>query len=267
MNKKAFIYKNKKELSIETAKEVRAILEAHGYELKLDYPDECDVAVCVGGDGTLLGMLHNCNFPKVPIIGVNTGKLGFFQDALPENFEDLLSSFEEGSCKIQTIRLIEAVIKTSDDIYHLTGVNDFLIRGPLSCVSQFGVAIGDTQIQNISGDGLLVSTPVGSTAYNYSLDGSIVAPNLNVLQLTPVAPMNTSAYRCFHSSIILPADQKIRIKGIDRSANGSIIISYDGRIQEFDSVSDITINQSDKLISLVRFQNYDYWKKLTSKLL
>ncbi len=267
MNKKTFIYKNNKELSIATVKEVKSILEARGYELMPDYSEQIDFAICVGGDGTLLGMLHNCNFPKVPIIGVNTGHLGFFQDASPENFEELLTSFEKGTCKIQTIRPIEATIKTAEDVYHITGINEFLIRGPFSHVSQFQVSIGDTKIQDISGDGILVSTPVGSTAYNYSLDGSILAPELNVLQLTPVAPMNTNAYRCFHSSIILPADQRIRIEGIDRSACGSMILSYDGRTQEFDSVKDITINQSDKLISLVRFRNYDYWKKLTTKLL
>ena len=109
---------------------------------------------------------------------------------------------------------------------------------------------------------------MGSTAYNYSLDGSLVAPNLDVLQLTPVAPMNTNAYRCFHSSILLPASETIKISGSGRSTGGSIILSFDGRTHEFSNVQYVEITQAEiKEIHLIRQHNYDYWKKLSAKLL
>ena len=126
---------------------------------------------------------------------------------------------------------------------------------------------GKNTIKDFSGDGILVSTPVGSTAYNYSLDGALVSPDLDVLQLTPVAPMNTNAYRCFHSSILLPASECIRITGIGRSTRGTIILSFDGRTHEFSNVNYVEITQSDKEVHLIRNHDYDYWKKLSSKLL
>ena len=77
--------------------------------------------------------------------------------------------------------------------------------------------------------------------------------------------MNTSAYRCFHSSILLSASETIRIAGIGRSTRGTIILSFDGRTHEFSNVEYVEITQSDKEIHLIRNENYDYWKKLSSK--
>ena len=79
--------------------------------------------------------------------------------------------------------------------------------------------------------------------------------------------MNTSAYRCFHSSILLPASERIRITGTGRSTRGTIILSFDGRTHEFSNVNYVEITQSDKEVHLIRNQDYDYWKKLSSKLL
>ena len=264
---KIYMYRNNKTLSIETYNKMASIVESLGYEIVSELTSDTELIACIGGDGTLLSMLHRLDFPEIPILGVNTGHLGFFQDASPDDIEDILTKFKNNEYKLQTIRPIEAKITTATETYTRTGINELLIRGPFSHVSQYEIKIGDTKIQDLSGDGVLVSTPVGSTAYNYSLDGSIVAPDLNVLQLTPVAPMNTNAYRCFHSSIILPADQRITVTGIGRSANGTVVISFDGRTHEFNRVSKIEITQSDTTISLIRFQNYDYWKKLTTKLL
>ena len=169
--------------------------------------------------------------------------------------------------KIQNIKPVQARIVTPRNEFTRIGLNEILVRGQFSHVSQFSVSIDETKVQDFSGDGILISTPVGSTAYNYSLDGALVSPDLDVLQLTPVAPMNTSAYRCFHSSILLSASETIRIAGIGRSTRGTIILSFDGRTHEFSNVGYVEITQSDKEIHLIRNENYDYWKKLSSKLL
>ena len=168
---------------------------------------------------------------------------------------------------MQSIKPVQAKIVTARNEFYRIGLNEILVRGQFSHVSQFSVSIDATKVQDFSGDGILVSTPVGSTAYNYSLDGALVSPDLDVLQLTPVAPMNTNAYRCFHSSILLPASETIRIQGIGRSTRGTIILSFDGRTHEFSNVEYVDVTQSDKEIHLIRHKNYDYWQKLSSKLL
>lgn len=268
MSKKIYIFSNYKDNSKAAYDDLVSVLKERNYEILTEYRDDVDLLACIGGDGTFLSFVHKCRFPSAPIIGINTGHLGFFQESSPNRLDETIDDIDNGNIKIQTIKPVQAKIVTQKNIFYRIGLNEILVRGQFSHVSQFAVSIDDTKIQDFSGDGILISTPVGSTAYNYSLDGALVSPDLDVLQLTPVAPMNTSAYRCFHSSILLPASEKIKITGIGRSTKGSIILSFDGRTHEFSNVSHVEITQSaDKEIHLIRQINYDYWKKLSSKLL
>ncbi len=267
MPKKAFIFRNNKDNSIDAARRMTQVLEDRGYEIIPEISEDADLLICIGGDGTFLSFVHKCRFPVAPIIGINTGHLGFFQEASPDNLEETIDDIEAGRYSLQTIKPVQAKIVTARNEFYRIGLNEILIRGQFSHVSQFSVSIDDTKVQDFSGDGILISTPVGSTAYNYSLDGALVSPDLDVLQLTPVAPMNTSAYRCFHSSILLPASETIKVTGIGRSTRGTIILSFDGRTHEFSNVEYVEVTQSDKEIHLIRQKDYDYWKKLSSKLL
>lgn len=266
--KKLFIFKNNKEASNETYSNFLNILEQReGWEILDEYSDEADFLVCIGGDGTFLSFVHKCHFPKAPILGINTGHLGFFQEAMPENLNETLDKVENGDYTIQKINPIEAKIITEGSEFIRIGINEIFVRGYYSHVSHYSLFIDNTKIEDFSGDGLLISTPVGSTAYNYSLDGSLVSPDLDAFQITPVAPMNTSPYRCFHSSLILPSTKTIRIEGTGRSKNGTMMISFDGRTHDFTNVHRVEINKSNNEINLMRFSEYDYWSKLSSKLL
>lgn len=267
MSKKIFIFANNKDISVDTAAKLKEIMTSHGWKIMDEYDQSADLLACVGGDGTFLSFVHKLHFPTAPIIGINTGHLGFFQEALPSNLEEDLDAIDSNDYQIQIIRPVECKIYTDKNVYTRIGINEVLIRGPYSHITNCSVTIGNTKIQDFSGDGILVSTPVGSTAYNYSLGGSLVSPDLNVLQLTPVAPMNTNAYRCFHSSILLPASETITIKGKGRSTNGTIIVSFDGRTHEFNNVKYVEVTQSEREIHLIRFSSYNYWEKLSDKLL
>ena len=88
-----------------------------------------------------------------------------------------------------------------------------------------------------------------------------------MLQLTPIAPMNTSAYRCFKSSLILPSREIITISGTGRCEGGTVLVSFDGRTHEFGGVLRMEITRSEKEIRLIRTKSYDHWSKLSSKLL
>lgn len=266
-NKKVYIFRNNKDNSQAAQNDLVHILRDRGYKILSEFSDDADLLACIGGDGTFLSFVHKCRFPEAPIIGINTGHLGFFQEASPDNLAETVDDIEHGRYIIQDIKPVQARIVTNRNEFTRIGLNEILVRGQFSHVSQFSVTIDETKVQDFSGDGILISTPVGSTAYNYSLDGALVSPDLDVLQLTPVAPMNTSAYRCFHSSILLPASDTIKIAGIGRSTGGTIILSFDGRTHEFTNVRYVEIRQSDQAIHLIRHKDYDYWKKLSSKLL
>ena len=267
MAKKIFIFSNNKEISVKTMSDFTDKLTARGWEVLSEYSEEADLLACIGGDGTFLSFVHKLQFPNAPIIGINTGHLGFFQEATPYNLNTVLDAIDNEDYQIQIIRPIDCKIYTDRNTYTRIGINEVLIRGTYSHISQSEIKIGDTKVQDFSGDGILISTPVGSTAYNYSLGGSLVSPDLNVLQLTPVAPMNTNAYRCFHSSVLLPASETITIKGTGRNTRGTIIVSFDGRTHEFNNVNYVEVKQSEHEIHLIRFKDYNYWAKLSSKLL
>ena len=267
MSHKTFVFCNRKNTSIAAFENLKEILNRRGHEVLDEYSEDASLLVCIGGDGTFLSFVHKCGFPKTPILGINTGHLGFFQESSAREIEDTIEDIENGRYAIQNIKPVSAKIFTRDRDFTRIGVNEIVVRGTYSHSSHFSVSIDETKIQDFSGDGILVSTPVGSTAYNYSLGGSLVAPDLNVLQLTPIAPMNTSAYRCFRSSILVPASKLITIRGNGRSTGGTVLLSFDGRTHEFNNVSHIEITQDENEIHLIRQENYDYWNKLSTKLL
>ena len=267
MSKKIYVFANNKEISVETSNKLKEIMTNRGWEMMDEYDESADLLACIGGDGTFLSFVHKLQFPTTPIIGINTGHLGFFQEALPSSLEKDIELIDNNDYQIQIIRPVDCKIFTEKNTYTRIGINEVLLRGTYSHISNFAVTIGNTKVQDFSGDGILISTPVGSTAYNYSLGGSLVSPDLNVLQLTPVAPMNTNAYRCFRSSILLPANETITIAGTRRNTCGTIIVAFDGRTHEFNNVSKVEVSQSAHEIHLIRFSDYDYWSKLSSKLL
>ena len=267
MSFKTFVFCNRKNSSIAAQDKLLNILKNRGHEVLDEYSEDADLLICIGGDGTFLSFTHKCGFPTAPILGINTGHLGFLQESSAYDLETTISDIEQGKYKIQNIKPVSARIVTRDRDFIRVGINEIVVRGTYSHSSHFSVSIDETKIQDFSGDGILVATAVGSTAYNYSLGGSLVSPDLNVLQLTPIAPMNTNAYRSFKSSILLPATDIINIRGTGRSTGGTVMISFDGRTHEFNNVEYIEISQSEYEIHLIRQDSYDYWNKLSNKLL
>ena len=264
---KIYVFCNLKDKSRETYDRFIPMVKEFGYEVVEEYTEDADLLACIGGDGTFLSFVHKCGFPKAPIIGINTGHLGFFQEALPSNLRETLEYISKGEYQLQNISPVQARIVTRRGEFMRTGLNEIVIRGPYSHASHYEVSIDNTKIQDFSGDGIIISTPVGSTAYNYSLGGSLVSPDLDVLQLTPIAPMSTNAYRCFKSSLILPSKETITIAGTGRCEGGTVLLSFDGRTHEFGGVLKIEVTHSDKEIHLIRTRSYDHWSLLSSKLL
>lgn len=274
--RKIYIYTNGTDMSIEARNKFINSLKNSNFDVlyneksRKELALDADLIACIGGDGTFLHFVHDCDFPSKPIIGINTGHLGFFQELNSNNrdIEKFSKAYFNNEYILQVIPVLETDIVFKNGIKErIYAINEMMVRGPLTNLTHFEVKINDTVIQNFSGDGILVSSEVGSTAYNYSLGGSIVAPGLGVLQLTPVAPASTNAYRSYHSSIILPIDGVIRLTTARRTAYEPIYLTYDGFESIFDDVSYIEIKKSSRLINLIRFKEYDYWTKLRDKLI
>lgn len=260
------IYANDRQCAADSTQEFIRHMEDAGFTVTTDLPEGTVLLVCIGGDGTTLRAIHNYDFPSVPIVGVNTGHLGFFQELTPAQVESFITDFKEGRYSLQPAITVQATVETADGRYQYKGVNEIVIRGANSYTAHFDISIGESFIEKFSGDGILIATPSGSTAYNYSLGGSIVDPRLNLLQVTPIAPMNTTAYRSFTSSILLPPDLSLSVAP-ENIRHHETKITNDGNEHEFSDVQRVFVELSDTVVNLVRFENYDFWNKVKTKFL
>lgn len=260
------IFTNETTLSKDTGKLLKRKLENSDFVVERTFNEEAELIICIGGDGAFLATLHKYNFPDIPFIGINTGHLGFFQELHPDELDEFIFKYKQGRYEIQNLKTVSAVFKSDGKMVEYKGLNEVVIKSAHSLSAHLNLAIGDSFIERFSGDGLLVATPAGSTAYNYALGGSIVDPRLNLLQVTPIAPMNTTAYRSFTSSVLLPPDMEVKIYP-EQSDEKDILLICDGTENIYSSVEEVSIKFSDTIVKLLRFENYDFWAKVKSKFL
>ncbi|MEA4922640.1 MAG: NAD(+)/NADH kinase [Eubacteriaceae bacterium] len=243
---------------------LRAKLEGSGFCVRDGYIRQAELLIVIGGDGTLLQAIHKYDFPDVPIIGINTGHLGFFQEIHPNDLDEFIFNYKNEKYSLQNLSTVQAIVTVDGkEIVH-KGLNEIIIKGNHSYSTHLNISIGGSFIEKFSGDGILIATPSGSTAYNYSLGGSIVDPRIDLLQVTPIAPMNTTAYRSFTSSLLLPSDMKMGITPEYTKSDETYILS-DGSETGYRDVEQIIVEYSDTIVKLMRFENYDFWNKVKTK--
>jgi len=261
------IFTNNTNISLDTKTELTKKLIDKGYAVTGEFSKDAELIICIGGDGALLKTIHSCDFPECPVIGVNTGHLGFFQEVRPEDLDRFISDYENNQYSIQELNTVMATITTKDGHeYNHVGLNEIVIQGRPSYTVHLYISIDDMPIEKFSGDGILIATPAGSTAYNYSLGGSIVDPRIKLLQVTPIAPMNTTAYRSFTSSLLLPAELSLGVVPEKQYENRMAIIN-DGIETIYTDVTDIKVKMSDTSVKLLRLKDYDFWNIVKTKFL
>ncbi|MCQ2561777.1 MAG: NAD(+)/NADH kinase [Clostridia bacterium] len=265
--KNIFIYTNKSEASESCARDLAEKLKAENFTVQSEFSDSTEFVCVVGGDGTLMHAMRDCGYPATPFVGINTGHLGFYQEFHPQDLDELVGIIISGDYNVQSHRLLTADVKLAGgDVRSYQALTDVVFRGSMSKVTHLRLAIGDSFIENFSGDGIIVASSAGSTAYNYSLGGSIVDPRVSLLQITPIAPMNNKTFRSFTSSLLVPPGLDVHIypeAGFTKS--GYLIV--DGEEYFFEDVEDVAIDLSEQTVNIVRLAGYDFWAKVKSKFL
>ncbi len=241
------------------------ILHKCDCEILKTFSDDADYVISVGGDGTFLRACKAMGFSNTPILGINTGHLGFFTMLSPNQLDLLPSIINDQNYSLQEYKLINTYVETDTHAFNITpALNDVQVRHWKSTLIHLKIYVGDKYIENFNGDGILVSSAAGSTAYNYSLKGSVVDPRVELLQVTPIAPANNAAYRSLMSSIILPPEQHIVIE--PQAENEAVVIA-DGKETQAKNIRKISMWLSDKSIRLVRTSDYDFWAEVKDKML
>ncbi len=242
------------------------ILEEEGFAPTEEYNPHAELNICIGGDGAFLRSIHKHRFPNIPFIGINTGHLGFFQEISPTNMKDFVDRYANKEYTVEEIHLVEANVCTKKKCFTLTGINEIVIKGIKSKVVHLTMYINGNHLQKFCGDGIIISTPVGSTAYNFSSGGSIIYPTLQSLQVTPLSPISSKAYRSLPTSIVIPGELPIQIKPEFRYEN-SILIVNDGMEFRYDDIEEIVLKISDKKVYKINLSKNVYWENLKSKFL
>ncbi len=265
MSKKFHIFSNTDDTSNRIVREVIAKMTAIGYEAS-DTEKDVNLIFCIGGDGALLRLLRRYKFPEAPIVGINTGHLGFFQEITMDGIDEFIELLGKGDYHIQEYIGLNADVYTDEGVKSYLAINEIVIRGEGERLMHLDIKIQDDDIARFSGDGVLICTPAGSTAYNYALGGVIVDPAVDMLQITPMAPVNNVAYRSFTSGIIVPTQTSIEIMPVDNEYK-TVVVIQDGRIVESGSVKRVVVRVGEKKAKIVRFSNYDFWKKVKDKII
>jgi NAD+ kinase len=236
--------------------ETRAVQEA-------DIAAEVDLIIAVGGDGTMLHAAALTGSGKVPLLGVNRGRLGFLADISPAEMLENLEQILEGNYSRETRLLLEAKITAADGSQRLAvAVNDIVLqRRETGRMIDVETRIADRYVNTHAGDGLIVATPTGSTAYALSCGGPIIEPLLDAVVIVPICP-HTLGDR----PIVIPASLDIEVKLLPRH-DTKAEVSVDGHsLGELDPDDRLLISESANRITLIHPPGYDYYGILRSKL-
>ncbi|WP_455539487.1 NAD(+)/NADH kinase [Terrisporobacter sp.] len=266
MSKIITLNSNNVKKSLETRELLHKKLVEVGFNVDYEYNPQAELIISIGGDGCFLQTVRDYNIPNIPLVGINTGHLGFFPDISPDNIDSFIKSYLEKDYIIQELPLIQTKVITSKGSCDIFGINEAVIKGDNSRTIHLKLNINNKHVQNFSGDGLIVSTSAGSTAYNYAVGGSIVDTSLNVIQVAPISPINTNAYRCFTSSIICSHDSLVNICPECEFENSTLVV-VDGLQYNFNEIDNIRLSISDRKIKLLRTSSYEFWSRVCEKFL
>jgi len=225
--------------------------------------DGCDLLFSIGGDGTFLSAVHDHYAKDVPIIGVNLGSIGFLTEIQPEQFEDALDRILSGNFMIEDRIQLEVIVKDKNGIEKGRGLclNDAVIaRGFLLHVLTVDLLIDGDYVERLSGDGVILSTPTGSTAYSLAAGGPIVKPELSVFLVTPICPhtLHNRSYVVKEDSVV-----EIRLKDFHEQP----LLSLDGRNDISLSPLDcVYVRKSDHPMKIAKMGYSNFYQTIRQKI-
>lgn len=280
MKNAVLIPNTKKDVSLQLTKEISAVLLSAGAKLRLskeladsgivaDYVDrsqlfdEADFVVTVGGDGTILGVAEELSDKGTPVIGVNLGRLGFMAELEPSEIGLLKKVLTDDFAVDKRMMLDISVIRNGETVASYRALNDVVVgKGSISKIAELELLCNATHVSDFKSDGLIVSTPTGSTAYSLSAGGTIIDTSIDCILLTPVCPhsFNNSRPIVFSSASIL------EIKDV-QDGDSNTYLTVDGKSNEKLYFSDVVrVVASKKTTDLIRLKSEEFYNRVYLKI-
>ena len=269
--------------NFQTVRNAMSILEQAGVEVRLCLPFEvdktfdlpkdlrfsrldreignADAVICFGGDGTILHMAKMATRHNVPVLGVNIGTMGFMAE-LECTELDQLTRLATGDFTIDSRMMLDVSVQRDRDIiFHELCLNDAVItKGAVARIVHLKVECDGIQAMECGGDGIVVATPTGSTAYSLSAGGPIVEPEAGNILITPICAHDMGS-RC-----IVASDKRIITVGLTRNARRNAFLSVDGGKALRLNMGDVTtVRKSNKVTKLIRLKNRSFYDVINTK--
>lgn len=255
--------KGKNDEQIKGQSELEEALRSHGIEVIDDWQPgmDADMMISIGGDGTLLSAVHHIGKAGIPVVGINFGHLGFLTTAGRDDIEQLAESLRNGRYSIEQRTMLEVAVYVSGATQRLSALNEVYLHRCLDgSPLHTQVELDGKLVATYSGDGLIVATPTGSTAYSLSCGGPILAPGSGGLVITPIA-----AHTLTQRPVVVSDDVRIRLceerEGVPMTLG---VDSYSCRL-EWGSV--IEIRKADYSTRLVRLGEQNFFTAIREKLM
>lgn len=222
---------------------------------------EADFAISMGGDGTFLKTAVRVGMKNIPILGVNTGRLGFLADIMPDEFGTALNAIYDGLYTTESHTALMVSTGTRQLRNEPFALNDIAVlkRDNASMIS-IRTCIDGEPLVTYQADGLIVSTPTGSTAYSLSNGGPIIVPRTNTVCLTPVAPHSLNV-----RPIVISGDSTVTLSVESRSHN--FLLAVDGRSETLTEGTSITIEKAPFVTNIVKRPGHNYFASLREKMM
>lgn len=228
-----------------------------------DLAQRADLIIAIGGDGAMLHAARAAAVANIPLLGINRGRLGFLADVPPSEHAEPLDRLLAGDYISEERMLLKAEIHTADDTIDCgLALNDVVIkRQDTGRMLEFQSSVDGRFVNTHGGDGFIVATPTGSTAYALSCGGPIVAPGLDAIVLAPICPHTLS-----DRPIVIPATSVTEVRIVDDPAD-SAEVSCDGEVAgHIDAEARLRIAAAEQRVNLIHPTGYDYYEILRSKL-
>lgn len=246
------------DLSKQLTGRFHALASAQGFSLDETQPD---IVISIGGDGTLLQAFHQYNrqLDRVSFIGVHTGHLGFYADWQAHELDELIAKMASAEPQYVRYPLVEVVAHTPDGSERYLALNEFTLKGVEGTLVA-SIHINGELFEMFRGDGIVVSTPSGSTAYNKSLGGAIIHPSIESLQIAEIASINNRVYRTLGSSVVLPKHHHCDIVSAKEGQRLALVVDHIGI--ERNDIRSLRCTVSDQKICFARYRPFPFWKRV-----
>lgn len=224
-----------------------------------------DYVFVIGGDGTVLSAFHTYLdiINNVKFLSIHTGHLGFYTDYQAKDYEKIFIDMLEKTPKIESYPLVavEAYCKDKRLLSKNYALNEITLNNAVGSTYIAEIYIDNEHFENFRGDGICISTPTGSTAYNKSLGGAVINPRMDVFQVAEIAALNNIVYRTLGNSIVLSKEEVLTIKPKAQRNNHRLSIDQSYYSYETLSKIDVTLSKTKK-ISFLRYNEVSFWQRV-----